>query len=368
MKYRILFLSVTAAASIAGPASAELKYENDSGGSVTLYGQFSPSYVWADDGDRTTSKAVDNDSSNSRVGLRLTQPFAAGTLGFNVESALGFRYSDGISQIDDGDSWHWDRQRIRKVDFSFEAPTWGKIYAGQGSMATDGITESDYNNNGMTTYVSVTDPNGGFLFRRKDGTLSSVSIGDAASSLDGGRRARVRYDTPEYSGFTLSVAAGQEVLSHTSSDNYYDTALRYKAEHQGFKVSGGIGYSRRDRDDAPDDKDTIGSLAVLHEASGVSVAVAAGSRKHQGSYWYAKLGYDVDIWDIGKTSLAADYFDGSDFVSDGSDTKIYGVGFNQNIDRYNAQLYLGYRHAKFDEDADDYQNLDTYIAGARWKF
>ncbi len=361
--------SLALVAIFAGPAAAEeLKYTNSSGGSVKLYGQFSPSYVWADDGDKTTDKFVDNDSSNSRVGLLLEQPFQSGTLTFNFESALGFRFSDGISQIDDGSSWSWNRQRLRRVDFAFETHDRGKFYIGQGSMATDGVAEFDYNNNGMTNYASVTDTNGGFLFRRKDGTLSSVSIGDAASDLDGGRRGRIRYDTPEWNGFKLSVAAGQEVLSHTNSDNYYDTSLTYNGSHRGFKIKGGIGYSRRDRDDAPDDKDTIGSLAVLHEASGVSVAVAAGSRDHGGSYWYSKLGYDRDFWEIGTTSFAVDYYDGSDFVSDGSDTKIYGVAFNQDIDRYNLQLYLGYHNIDFDERGESYHDIDTYIAGARWKF
>lgn len=364
-----LWLAPLVLASTAAPALAEpLTYENGSGGSVTLYGQFSPSFVWADDGNETTSKGADNDSSNSRVGLRVMQPFAPGTLTFNFETALGFRYTDGISQIDDGDSWHWGRERLRKVDFAFATNSWGTFSLGQGSMATDGITESDFNKNGMTTYVSVTDTNGGFLFRTEDESLSAVSIGDAASSLDGGRRGRVRYDTPSYNGFTLSLAAGQEVLSYDNSDDYYDVALRYHGDFDRFKLSGGIGYSRRDRDDADDDKDTIGSLAVLHKASGVSLALAAGSRKDDGNYWYSKLGYDADIWAIGTTSLAIDYYKGQDFVSDGSDTKVYGIGANQHIDRYDLSLYAGYRKAKFDERTQDYKDLNTYILGAIWKF
>ncbi len=356
-------------AMIAAPAAAEeLKYTNSSGGSVKLYGQLSPSYIWIDDGGETTGKFVDNDSSNSRVGLWVEQPFDAGTLTFNFESALGFRFSDGINQLDDGSSWHWDRTRLRKVDFAFASNSWGKLSFGQGSMATDGVTQFDFNNNGMTNYAGITDPNGGFLFRRKDGTLSSVSISDAASGLDGGRRGRVRYDTPAFANFTLSVAAGQEVLSETNDDNYYDVALTYDREFEAFNVKGGIGYSHRDRDNDPDDKDTSGSLSVLHKASGISVTVAGGSRHDGGSYWYGKLGSDADIWDIGTTSLAADYYDGSDFVSDGSDTKIYGFGINQDLDQYNTQIYAGYRSIDFDERGEDYQDIDSYILGARWKF
>ncbi len=106
----------------------------------------------------------------------------------------------------------------------------------------------------------------------------------------------------------------------------------------------------------------------LPKASGVSVALAAGSRKDDGNYYYGKLGYDKDIWALGTTSFAVDYYNGSDFVSDGSDTDIWGIGLNQNIDRYNAQLYVGYRRSSFDEKGQSYQDIDSYIIGGLWSF
>jgi hypothetical protein len=94
-------------ASLAVPASAEMKYENGSGGSAHFYGQLDPAYLSFDDGVSNTSELVDNSGSNSRVGFWLRQSYGENEFTFNFETALGFRPSIGLSQtnIPKGVDW-----------------------------------------------------------------------------------------------------------------------------------------------------------------------------------------------------------------------------------------------------------------------
>ncbi|MEM7320253.1 MAG: porin [Pseudomonadota bacterium] len=360
-----LFGSV-AVAGIGTPATAELKYDNDSGGYVKLYGQFSPTYQSVDDGVETKNTIVDNAHSNSRVGLWVNQPFAAGTFTFNFETALGFRQSDGVSQTSTPDAFDWQKTSLRKVDFAFQGDGWGKVFVGQGSMATDGVAQYDLGSNGMTTYNGISDFTGSFQFRTAAGALSVITIGSALPSLDGGRRGRVRYDTPDFNGFFVSVAAGTEILADGNDDDFYDIALKYSGDINGTEVIGGIGFSRRDSNGVETD-DTIGSLAVKFQ-SGLNLAFAAGSRDNDGSYQYVKAGYEIDLIPMGETAFAIDYYDGSDFGLPGRDSGSLGVGVNQDIDSANAQIYLGYRTHELSDPGVAYRDVDAYLFGARWKF
>ncbi|AVO38481.1 porin [Pukyongiella litopenaei] len=361
-------LAVAATAALALPAAAELKYENATGGSVKIYGQFSPAYQSVDDGQDRKNTWVDNAHSNTRVGLWVRQPDAGGEFSFNFETALGLRSSDGVSQTFTPNGAEWDRTKLRKIDFAYTSNSWGKISAGQGSMATDGVANADLGSNGMTTYNGIPDFAGDFLFRGPNGALSGVSISDAFTSLDGGRRARIRYDTPSFAGFSLSAAWGKEVLSKTNNDEYYDVALRYANDFNGTEVTGAIGFSRRDPETGgPNVDDTIGSFNVKLQ-SGLVFTVAGGSRKNSGSYGYGKVGYEADWLAAGATSFAVDYYRGSDFVVSGSESTAYGIGINQQVDSLNTQFYLGYRRHEYSEPGTDYADIDAILVGARWKF
>ena len=359
--------SAIALAAAAAPAMAELKYDNNSGGSVLLYGQFSPAFQWVDDGADSYSTLVDNAHSNTRVGMLLTQPMGQGTFTFTFETALGLRSSDGVSQSGKPDAFDWDRTKLRKIDAAYDTGEYGKFYLGQGSMATDGLAENDFSGTGMATYNGIGDSAGSFEFRTSGGALSGISISDVAPSLDGGRRGRIRYDTPSFSGFTVSVAAGEEILASGSDDNFYDIALRYAGEFGGGEVAGGLGFSRKDSG-GTDTDDTFGSVAVLLD-SGFNFAFAAGSRDSGGDYLYGKAGYQADWLAVGRTAVSIDIYDGSDFVTAGSDTQVLGVGASQMIDDQNLELYIGYRMYDFsDTSGTSYQDIDSILAGARWKF
>lgn len=358
------------AAALAAPAFAGPAYTNDTGGSFRWYGQFNPAFQSFDDGQEDYNRLVDNAGSNSRIGFWLEQAYGENTLRFNFETAFGFRSSDGVNQLTTGDNLSWDRTNIRHVDLQFDTADYGRFSAGQGSMATDGITGADFSGTGLGASNAVADSAGGYAFRTSTGALSTVEIGDAFSDLDGSRLGRVRYDTPELAGFTLSASWGTDILKDANDRESYDVAVRWANDDAaGFAIDTGVGASWTEETGKADYRDISGSFAVLHKATGLSLNVAAGERDIAGEYAYVKLGYKADLIAAGSTAFSVDYYDGSDMVSTGDSAESWGVAAVQQIDALNVETYLAYRDYSYaDNSATAYQDANVILAGARWKF
>lgn len=379
VNYRITSIPAILAATTAIPAAAELKYDNNSGGYVELYGQFNPAIVSVDDGEETETRLLDNDLSNSRVGLFLMQPYGSNDFTFRFETGLGLP-STGTANQDGTNTNGWSREDIRHVDFAL-AGNYGKFSAGQGSMASDGAAEVDLSYVGTALYSFTNDENGAFFYREPDGILSDITVGDSSSNFDGGRRGRIRYDTPKFGGstnddgFWAAIAYGENILSSSDDDDYYDIAFNYAETFAGgVRFAASVAYAVRDYDNGPGErKDTIGSASVLLP-SGFSFTAAAGTRDDtrdgvsDPSYWYTKLAYETDDWvPWGKTGIGIDYFDGSDFENDGSSTKSWGIAIVQKIESINTDAYLKYRNHDFD-DMVDFDKNEAWVLGARWRF
>ena len=365
-------MAAVLAATTAIPAAAELKYENNSGGYVLLYGQFNPALISVDDGQQTETRVLDNDLSNSRVGLRLLQPFGQNEFTFRLETALGLPNSTEWNQLGTNFSG-WTREDIRHVDFALKGG-WGKFSAGQGSMVADGAAEVDLSYVGTALYSFTNDENGGFFYRDTNGLLSGITVGDSSSNFDGARRGRVRYDTPEFSGFTAGLAYGQNILSSSDDDDYYDVGVRYSNTFAGgVEFAAAVAYSVRSSDaNTGDRKDTIGSASVLLQ-NGLSFTAAAGTRSDDAAgasdpnYVYGKIAYEGDWIAWGKTGVGIDYFSGSDFDTAGSSTDAWGIAVVQRIDSINTDAYLKYRSHDFD-DGTSFDKNEAWVLGARWQF
>ncbi|KUJ82141.1 porin [Ruegeria profundi] len=371
-QFKWLSTAAILAATTAIPAMAELKYENNSGGYVLLYGQFDPVIVSVDDGEETETRLLDNDMSNSRVGLRLMQPYGSNEFMFRFETGLGLP-STATANQDGTNTEGWSREDIRHVDFSLEGG-YGKFSAGQGSMASDGAAETDLSYVGTALYSFTNDENGAFFYRGSDGILSDITVGDSADNFDGARRGRIRYDTPDLNGFSASIAYGQNILSSSDDDDYYDIAISYgNTFANGVEFAASVAYAVRDFDDSSGErKDTIASGSVLLP-NGLSFTAALGTRDDSAEgasdpdYWYTKLAYEGDWIPWGKTGIGIDYFDGSDFDSEGSSTKSWGIAVVQRIDSINTDAYLKYRNHDFD-DTVDFDRNEAWVLGALWQF
>jgi hypothetical protein len=357
-----------ATAAIAGPAlAADLTFTNPAGSTATFYGQINLTYQGLDDGVTTHDSFVDNSNSASRVGLWLDFTPDGNALRFNFEAALGIEGTSDTSQTG-GASWiDWQRQDIRKLELSYAAG-FGRLWVGQGSMATDGAAEIDRSGTSVVGYVNLPDTAGSFEFR--DGTaLSGIAISDVFKDFDGPRRFRLRYDTPDQAGFTLSVAYGQDVLAEDDDASYYDAALRYGLENTTVALEAAIGYNWKDDDGAMTEQ-LVASASLRHLPSGLNLTLAAGDqRSGEASYVYTKLGWSGDLFAPGQTALSVDYYAGADFEVAGSESTSWGVQAVQGFTDLGLEAYLGYRVFELDGIAGaDFHDMQALLVGARWKF
>ena len=331
-----------------------------------FYGQLNLGLVSVDDGVDRNSAFTDNDNSNSRIGLSMTQALQNGSdLTLTFETGLGLTGSSSLNGQDSSFDAEYRQTELRKLDLRYRTPTMGTFSFGQGSTSTDGSAEADFSGTGVAAYVGISDIAGGQSLRFADGTLSTVSIGNTNSSFDGGRRLRVRYDTPVFGGFSASVSAGQEVLKSGDDNDYYDVGTRYAQDYGTYKVDARLGYSFRDSSDDL----VMGSAAVLHAPTGLSLAISAGRRVGgDADYAYIKAGLTRDYLAVGSTSFSIDYYNGNDFVVAGSSTSSVGVAVVQRLDQYSTELFATHRSYEFDSASASYQDMDVTFVGARWKF
>ena len=335
---------------------------------VDFYGLLNPGVLSVDDGVETTTAFGNNSHAGSRIGVKVTNEVRGGSLLFNFETGLGFRGLAGVDQDAEPDFWDWEPKNIRKFEFIYSSD-WGKVYLGQGSMATDGTATVDQSGTDGVGYVAVADMAGSFLFRNGGGDLTGISVGDGFQTLDSGRRFRLRYDTPSFSGLTLAASYGERV---TVDDDrtYYDLAAYYDHTLGELDVRAGLGLGFIDDPDGPNREDLSGSVSMLHSPTGLSLTLAGGAQqKGDASYGYIKAGYQRQLISAGMTALSIDYYAGDSFVTKGDSSDAVGFQVAQSFDDQNITAYLAYRSHSYDDDsATSYRDMDAWLLGLKWNF
>ncbi|GFE50850.1 hypothetical protein So717_26030 [Roseobacter cerasinus] len=348
-----LALPVAATAQQAGPE-------------VDFYGHLNLGIINVDNGAETNTALTDNDNSNSRVGVIYKQALQGGSeFRLHFETALGFTGSSSINGSDDGLELNYRRTELRKFEAIYKSATFGTFSFGQGSIATDSTAEADFSGTSVIAYSSLQDQAGSQAFQLTGGGASGFDVGDAFSAFDGGRRFRIRYDTPTFAGFSLAVSAGEEVLASGNDDEFYDVGLTYDQDYGAYQVAARTGLSIRDSDEEL----LLGSFAILHKETGLNLAVATG-RQQEGdaSYVYIKGGIKRDWIAAGETRISLDYYSGEDFGVTGSDSQSVGIAVVQKVDVWNTELYASYRTFEFNDAGSDLLDQDVTFVGARWRF
>ncbi len=185
---------------------------------LAISGQIDRMVNIANDGDNTKYYNVDNSNSNSRVRFIGTGEVTEDlTVGAEIEVAIGPNQSSQVSQDNEDSGDFFDE---RKVEAWIDSKRLGRLALGKGQTASDGTSEIDLSQTSVIGYASVSDTAGGLKFRDSNDNLTTVTIGNAFNDLDGlGRQNRIRYDTPNFYGFSLAGSA--------SSDQRYDGAVRW---------------------------------------------------------------------------------------------------------------------------------------------
>ncbi len=377
--------------------------------SLTIAGQVNRAVLFWDDGFESNAYSVGNKNDQTNFSFageaEISQNLKAGySLVVRVEDNL----SDGASQsgMDSGRGF-----QLWESNWWLESETLGRLAVGLASRVSDTAPERDLSETGTAAYAGVQDIPGGFSLRRSDGALSGLSYGDVYFHFNGDTANLVRYDTPVFAGFVASASMGE--------DDIWDVGLSYSGEGGGFTLEGAIAYT--EVTDAPSDfadidhTTLVGSVSVLHQATGLNLTVSAGQRSFDqasldadgafrtaadATFIYSKIGWIAsNVTVLGPTAFYGEYGLVKDFVSvigdseivdsvaaapgtaariTGNEAEVWGLGVVQHIEAAEMQLYLGYRHhsVEFDlvgaggarVDAASIENFDTVLSGAKISF
>lgn len=356
--------------------------------SLTVAGQVNKAVLFWDDGSEKNAYVVGNKNDQSNISFAGDAHFAAGwTAGYDITIRLRDNLSDDVDQ--DVAHGTGDAFQLWEAHWYLENEKLGKVSVGKASRITDTAPENDLSETGVAGYVGVQDIGGAFALRRTDGVLLGLAWGDVYSHFNGDTANVVRYDTPEFGGFVASASWGQ--------DDIWDVGLKWEGEGGGFTGAATIAYTQVS--DAPsefadlDQSTLVGSVAILHQASGLNVLIAAGHRSFDQSvldadgvtrtpedakFIYTKLGWLAKLNGLGPTAFYGEYGWFKDFVSaldnsvdddgngigDGTDlaaslggvriagntAEVWGAGVVQHIEAAEMQIYLGYRLHQVDFD------------------
>lgn len=332
-----------------------------------LYGQINKGLLVADDGGVVRGyPLVDNANSSTRAGIwyraSLDRDFVFSA---NLEYEWN-PYSTGRVNRLNREDVDWETNKMRKAEGILASP-YGTLWLGQGSTASDGSSESDLSGTSVIAYSSVADSAGGQRFVDSAGLISRISVGSAFSNLDGqGRLTRIRYDTPEFEGFTLKTSAGFDAISGDDQIGW-DLAGAYRKSVGEYDVQAAVAFARP----GGNFNRYNGSASVLHKPTGLNATFAIGTDDRNSRdpfFFYGKLGWKPELTDAGPTAFAVDFFSGDDMNTAGSESLAVGLAAVQTLDYYNTDFYLTARWYDYDDRSANYEGVVALLTGIRLRF
>jgi hypothetical protein len=361
---------------------------------ITIYGEINRMALSWNDGVQKSTRIVDNYSAPSVFGVRGAAEVTRGwTTGFHAELGLLQARSIAVSQDLPGGETGWAPD-LRYLDWFLRSNRYGTISVGMTSTATDGIVLNDLSETNAAASANIAMIGGDIMLRAADAldtgsgslvTRTSISDFVGGATIDTLRRQVVHYETPAIKGFQFDVAAG---------DRFWDVALNYRVELPDWSFRAGVGYLRDTNagDRAAlgftkDRREWKGSASLMHNPTGLFVTTAFVNRQFGGfdtsnqsvfgenmvdvqgnvipgtvrpdlNYGYLKTGLRRQFTPLGDTKFYAETAVAKDGITGtreagpkvvtSSELNMVGAGVMQDIDAYNTQVYLGYRHYAFD--------------------
>jgi len=339
----------------------------------TLYGQINQSYLNYNDGfDQRGFFTVDNSTNynGSFVGMRGGKLLDSGAiLAGRFEFDIQPRPSDVTSlQAPAGGGLEIDSEDIRSAELGYVTTGAGTIYFGQGDMSAN-LWASDYSGTTVIAGPNVSLIAGGMLLRYPDGTLSDRTLSEAIGTFDSGQRFRLRYDSPNLSGFTLSTSVGREVLTAGDDSTYLDLSGKYERETSNWIYSASLSITGL----GDNEYGGIASFAYLHKPSGINVTFTGTHSTTDQHYFFFKGGIVRQFFAIGSTALSVDWYNNGNWAADLAENETFGVSLVQDIDAANLQLYATVRtYDDYTNNSDlldeNFEKGQAVAAGLRWTF
>ena len=370
--------------------------------SLEVSGQINETLLAWDDGFESNIGVYTNDNSRSRFRFtgkaKIDGDWEAG---YRIEIGVRAANSKRFTQDDPtGSSNPSDVGFDLRDSFWFvKSKTLGAVSVGNQATATDAITELNQTQTAdFSKFSDVEDSGLGLFLRGTNGAKSGESwrrlIGIGGDQPGEGERrfTAVKYISPEFAGFAISAAWGE--------DDFWDVALRYKGEFAGISVNAGIGYGSIT--DGVQTKtvcaavqatglgaDTScdqfgGSVSLLHSATGLFLNAGAGQKTDdllnktdlftglnadgEQTFWALQGGIEKKWLPVGKTTIYGEYYEYEGgattrrFAEDDaiipagfdraavwtSGVQSYGFGLAQGFDAAAFVAYLNWRHYESD--------------------
>jgi len=334
---------------------------------LSLYGQFNPALLYGNNGDSSKWYAVDNINSQTRLGLRASVDTNIGwQLGGRIEYGIVSNGSSDVNNLVTHDATSTNF-KLRWAEISFKNDMFGKVSLGKGDSASNNSTEVDLSGTAVAAYAEVVDMAGSMLwYEGSTDTLSSLKIKDVFNSFDGlSRTDRIRYDTPSFGGVSLAASA--------SSGDAFDGALMFSREFSGTKVAAALSAANPGDLNSKADAIIGGSASVLLPI-GLNATFSYGymdldeSGRDNPTNWWGKLGYKTMFFEGSSTAFSVDYGETADLKLEGDKAKTWALAAVHNVNDWATEFYAIYRNHKLDTDVADYDDINTFMAGARLKF
>jgi len=323
---------------------------------VGISGQINRAVMYVDDGNRGKWFFVDNENSSTRFRFTGSNDFEnSWKVGIVWEVEMQSNSSDEVS-MDDSDTTDVTF-RERKIEF-WVGQEYGKLWVGQGDMASNSTAEVDLSGTDVAAYSSMADVGGSFEFQ-DDGVGTGITVGGSRSNFDGlSRRDRVRYDTPAFAGFYGSASV--------ASESRWDGALRYSADFGWAKLAAAAAYADLGTSSDTQDSITSTSASMLFDF-GLNLTAAYGTRDQDGTDpWnlFGKIGYKF----LEKHAVSVQWGHTENLSAKDDKGDSYGLAYVFSPWK-SVEFYGSYVLHKLDRDTgSDPDDITALFFGGRVKF
>ena len=360
-------LIAVAAPVISSPAEAGLANGNDNG--VVISGALNRALMYADNGKANDWTNVDGGTDNSRLRIlvsgKLTDTINVGGV---WEANLPISSSQGLTSNQGSDSGATTTTDaafgFRKTEVTFTHATMGKLSIGQSSTSSDNKPSLDGTTNNN---AGITHGGGMMVFDKTANANTTVTAGGSFSSYFGGRRDRVRYDTPSIMGFKGSASMGD--------DAFWDTGLTYGATYGDIQIAAAAQYASLGSD-TPANQYGVG-LALKH-SSGLSAGAHWGEEGGNsnaasavaGHSWGVEAGYTTSAMsNLGATAFSVVYTAADATETDDFEAETVSFHVKQSMPA-GVEVYASYENASFEDNnaGTDLEDLSVFLVGTKLSF
>ena len=345
----------------------KVAYSSFANVNVSFYGQFNPAALYVNNGDSSKLYVVDNVHSQSRLGLRARVDTTSGW-------QVGGRFEFGISgnASTDVNSWYTESAseeffKLRWAEISFAKESYGKFSLGKGDSASNSTAEIDMSG----TAVAMQDKtlwmaSGTLWYDGSSDILSELEVRDIYNGFDGlSRTDRIRYDTPEFGGFSLAGSY--------SSGDAFDGSVWYSREFSGTRVAAALGVANPGDIMVGTDLLYTGSASILFPL-GISATFSGSNMEKQeeglddATVWWAKLGYKTSFYEGATTAFSLDYGESENISVNDEKGSTWALAAVHDIRDWGTEFYAIYRRYMADSERGDFDDVNSVMAGARLRF